>query len=205
MRAQGLGAVCTTPEAIAAVPVMAVQFFALASPTQIQAVGEEGSFLFEVGTVVRRVEGVIPTFSKVIAFDAQRRLTHKEQVLDRIRVCEVHLPDRILRFHDNAYQFERGLVLTGGTAATVQERWQALMAWWETMTPGRRYGGDFTAFGEMALGYESFLQERVSPRLDLRGTAQNGTTALTTRQWDACFELFSGLAFGDGPEEVEAM
>ncbi len=197
LRAQGIGAVCVTPETIAAVPVFAVDFFALVSPTQVRAVGPTESLVFEVGQVVRRVEGTVPVFSKVMAFDAQRRIVHKDQVLDRVRVCEVHLPERVLRFHDNGYQFDRGLVLTG--AATVQERWQALMDWWEGLTPGKRYGGDFTAFGEMALGYGSFLRERVQPRLDLRGTGQGGAVPLNTGQWDACFEVFSALAFGERP------
>ncbi|HAN45325.1 MAG TPA: hypothetical protein DCQ32_02105 [Cyanobacteria bacterium UBA8156] len=198
-RAEGIGAGCVTPEAIAAVPVFAVDFFALVSPTQVQAVGPTGALVFDVGQVVRRVEGTVPVFSKVMAFDAQRRLTHKDQVLDRVRVCEVHLPDRVLRFHDNGYQFERGVVLTAAGATTVQARWQALMDWWEVLTPGKRYPGDFTAFGEMALGYGSFLRERVQPRLDLRGSVQSGALPLNTRQWDVCFEVFSALAFGEAP------
>jgi len=197
LRAQGIGAVCITPEAIAAVPVFAVDFFALVSPTQVQAVGATESLVFEVGEVVRRLEGTVPVFSKVMAFDAQRRITHKDQVLDRVRVCEVHLSDRVLRFHDNGYQFERGLVLTTAGAATVQERWQALMDWWEVLTPGKRYPEDFTAFGEMALGYGSFLRERVQLRLDLRSPGQGGAIPLNTGQWDACFEVFSAFAFGE--------
>ncbi|MGQ9866852.1 MAG: hypothetical protein ACUVSQ_11330 [Pseudanabaenaceae cyanobacterium] len=197
LRAQGVASQCLTPETIAAVPVFAVDFWTVVSPTQVQAVGATESLVVDVGQVVRRVEGTIPVFSKVIAFDAQRRVTHKDQVLDRVRVCEVHLPDRVLRFHDNGYRFEQGVVLTAAGAATVQERWQALMDWWEGLTPGKRYPGDFTAFGEMALGYASFLRDRVQPRLDLGGNLQSGALPVNTRQWDACFEVFSALAFGE--------
>ncbi len=160
---------------------------------QICAVHDDGEISFDWHEVGIKVTGLLPTFGEVVAVDAKHQLIRKEQVLDQVHICDLHLPQRncILRFHDNHYQFTQGVQLKveqplKHIAPTVQQRWASLMQWLDQAMPQVPIKDDFTPFAEIALEFPEFLGE-LNPRLDLERRKES--------LWDNCFQLYSGMVF----------
>jgi hypothetical protein len=179
--------------AIATIQIVTVQYFELPRLGLVRAISEEGEISFHPKEVVTRVEGVLPTFGQVFDMDVKRKIVRKEQILDRVRICDLHLPDRgcIVRLHDNCYKFDRGMQLEvprslAHIAPTIQERWAVLSEWLsDTMPQAARYD-DFTTFADMAMGFPELLAE-IDPHIDLSRTHPS--------LWDNCFQLYSSIFF----------
>ncbi|MDX1976180.1 MAG: hypothetical protein SFT94_00765 [Pseudanabaenaceae cyanobacterium bins.68] len=184
------------------VAIAQVTYFELIDLDQIIAhCQDQPPIQFNLNQIQRQVTGAIPIFSKVATLDAKFQATSKEQILDYIHICDLHLDlnsDRdsqpqILRFHDNAYDFGQGVQLAVNRplphlSPTVQQRWQALINWWRKIAPDRHSTYDFVSFGEALLGYTDLLREAINPQLHL---APRQSEPLKTREWDRCFHLFS--------------
>ncbi len=140
--------------------------------------------------VCQRVEGMVPTFGEVFDVDAKRRPIRKQQELDWIPVCDLHLKGRgILRLHDGLYRFHRGLAIAETAApsrTSVRQRWEQVRQWVAEATPHVPVRKDFRAFADMALAFPEFL-EQLPPRLAIERQEPS--------LWDNCFELFSGMAY----------
>ncbi|MEE3718474.1 tetratricopeptide repeat protein [Tumidithrix elongata RA019] len=182
-------------DAIAKIAVYNIDYFELPSIHQVHAIHNDGAIAFRLDEVKARVEGIIPTFGQVVTVDAKHKLVWKDQILDRVRFCDFHIPERncILRFHDNHYKFDRGMQLQvkkslDHLAPTVQERWVALMQWVEQSFPEVPVHNDFTPFADMAMAYSETLKE-IEHHIDLLRHKPS--------LWDNCFQLFSGMIFLD--------
>jgi hypothetical protein len=148
---------------------------------------------FSWSDVSQRVYGLLPTFGEVVTLDAKHKLIRKEEVLDLVQICDLHLPKQncILRFHDNCYQFEHGMQLEVAKSLhhispTVRERWDSLMVWLTQSSPQIEGKDNFNAFAEMFLAYPDFLKE-LEPKIDLFRTKES--------LWDNCFQIYSGTIF----------
>jgi hypothetical protein len=190
-------------EDMAKVPVHNVIYFELVGMDLIKAIcsdrGEQAEILFSLAQIKRRVEGTIPIFSKVATLDAKFQAASKEQILDYIRICDLHLENhlgesfRVLRFHDNRYEFNQGMQISAPRtlshlAPTLLERWTALIDWWNKVTSEKASTYDFTNFGEMLLGYDDLLRESINAKIELSAT---GSDKVKTNEWDKCFHLYS--------------
>lgn len=204
--AAGIPALWTSLKAISAIDVHTVSYFEpTTNPSEMVAVCSDRSdvkhsdrepskkILFNWGEVSQRVHGLLPTFGEIVTVDAKHQLTRKEDVLDLVHICDLHLPKQncILRFHDDLYQFERGMQLEVAQslehiAPSVRERWSSLIDWLTKSTPQAAGKDDFNAFAEMFLAYPDFLKE-LEPKVDLFRTKES--------LWDNCFQLYSGMIF----------
>jgi hypothetical protein len=202
--AAGIPALWTSLKAIASIDVHTVSYFELNPDTGgIAAVCSDGSavkrsepsqkILFNWSEVSQRVHGLLPTFGEIVTVDAKHQLTRKEDVLDLVHICDLHLPKQncILRFHDDLYQFERGMQLEVAKslehiAPSVRERWSSLIDWVTKSTPQTAGKDDFNAFAEMFLAYPDFLKE-LDHKVDLFRTKES--------LWDNCFQIYSGMIF----------
>lgn len=160
---------------------------------------------FSLNQIKRQITGAIPIFSKVATLDAKFQATTKEQILDYIHLCDLHLKKsstvQILRFHDHAYNFDQGVQLPVDRplphlSPTIYDRWQALIKWWAKIAPNRHSAYDFVSFSEPFLAYSDLLRQEVNPQLKL---APPQTQPLKTREWDRCFHLFSLMHLYDLP------
>lgn len=192
----GVPSVWVSLDAIAKINVYTVECFELPGIHQVRAIHSNGELTFDIKEVGMRVDGLLPTFGEVVTVDAKHQLVRKEQLLDKVRVCDLHLPQQgcILRFHDNGYQFHRGMQFEVGRspdpiAPTVQERWSNLMRWLDGAMPEVRVKSDFVPFAEMALALPDFL-EQIEPHIDLGRRKES--------LWDNCYQLFSGMIFMEG-------
>lgn len=188
-------------EDLAEVPVHNVLYFELVGKDQVNAIcsdrGEQTKIQFSLAQIKRRVEGTIPIFSKVATLDARFQAASKEQILDYIRICDLHLeePFRVLRFHDNRYEFNQGMQISvprslSHIAPTLLERWKVLINWWDKIAPEKASVYDFTNFGEILLGYDDLLRESINAKTELAAVG-SGTDKIKTNEWDKCFHLFS--------------
>jgi hypothetical protein len=148
---------------------------------------------FNWNDVSQRVYGLLPTYGDVVTVDAKHQLTRKEEILDLVRICDLHLQAQncILRFHDNCYQFAEGIQLEvkqslRHIAPTVEERWQSLIAWLSNSMPQVKSKDDFNDFAEMFLAFPDFLKE-IDPKIDLFRAKES--------LWDNCFHIYSGTIF----------
>jgi tetratricopeptide (TPR) repeat protein len=162
---------------------------------QIEAIHADGAIAFRLDEVKSRVEAIVPTFGQIVTVDAKHKLVWKEQILDRVKFCDLHLPERgcILRFHDNHYKFDRGIQIEvpkslNHLAPTVQERWAALMQWVDKAMPHVPVRKDFSPFADMAIGYPDMLKE-IEHHIDLLRHKPS--------LWDNCYQLFSSMIFLD--------
>lgn len=199
-------ALWTSLKAIAAIDVHTVSYFELNPHTgEILAVCTDRSSLehsdrtaiqkisFDWSEVSQHVHGLLPTFGEIVTVDAKHQLTRKEDVLDLVHICDLHLPSKncILRFHDDLYQFDRGVQpqvaqMLEHIAPSVRERWSSLIAWLTKSMPQTVRKDDFTAFAEMFLAYPDFLKE-LDHKVDLFRTKES--------LWDNCFQIYSGMIF----------
>jgi Tetratricopeptide repeat len=204
--ASGIPALWTSLKAIATIDVHTVSYFELNPDTgEILAVCTDGNAVkhsdrvasqkisFNWSDVNQRVHGLLPTFGEIVTVDAKHQLTRKEDVLDLVHICDLHLPSKncILRFHDDLYAFDRGIQpevtqMLEHIAPSVRERWSSLMAWLTMSMPQTAAKDDFNAFAEMFLAYPDFLKE-LDHKVDLFRTKES--------LWDNCFQLYSGMIF----------
>jgi Tetratricopeptide repeat len=202
--AAGIPALWTSLKAIAAIDVHTVLYFELEPDTGgVLAVCSDRSVAkhrepsqkisFDWSEVSQRVHGLLPTFGEIVTVDAKHQLTRKEDVLDLVHICELHLPKQncILRFHDDLYQFEHGMQLEvpkslEHIAPSVRERWSGLIDCLTKSTPQTAGKDDFNAFAEMFLAYPDFLKE-LDHKVDLFRTKES--------LWDNCFQIYSGMIF----------
>ncbi|WP_036945956.1 hypothetical protein [Pseudanabaena sp. PCC 6802] len=198
----GIPALWTSLSAISSINVHTVAYFEPApDKSGIYAVcnpepGKDSTahpIKFNWSDVSQRVYGLLPTYGEVVTVDAKHQLARKEEILDLVRICDLHLPAQncILRFHDNCYQFAEGIQFEvkrsfEHIAPTVEERWQSLSAWLSTSMPQVEGKDDFNDFAEMFLAYPDFLKE-IDPKIDLFRVKES--------LWDNCFQIYSGTIF----------
>ncbi len=206
LQTYGIAAIWLSIEAVAQIPIYQVEYFdelQVKGNCQVKAIADVDEITFTPQDVITKVEGILPTFGDVVVVDAKHKLARKEQILDRVQICDLHLRsyrvngevcDRggILRFHDNQYRFDLGLQLPverslKHIAPTVKERWLELSKWLDRTIPSAKTARDFQNFAEMSIVYPEFLQaieethvtiERVKPSL-----------------WDNSFQLYSSTIF----------
>jgi tetratricopeptide (TPR) repeat protein len=184
-------------DAIAKIAIFNIDYFELPDRDHVHAVHADGAIAFQWHEVKSRIEAIVPTFGQIITVDAKHKLAWKEQILDRVRFCDLHLPSRgcILRFHDNHYKFDQGMQVevkkvVNHLAPTVQERWAALMQWIEQAAPKVPLYHDFTPFAEMSMAFPEMLNQ-IEHRSDLLRHKPS--------LWDNCYQLFSGMIFLSDP------
>lgn len=202
----GIAAIWLSIDAIAQIPIYQVTYFnelQVKGNYQIQAITDTNEITFTPQDVITKVEGILPTFGDVVVFDAKHKLARKEQILDRIQICDLHLRSfrlngevcdhgGILRFHDNQYRFDFGLQLSverslKHIAPTVKERWLELGKWLDRTMPTAKNASDFQNFAEMSIVYPEFLQAIAETHVILERTKPS--------LWDNCFQLYSSTVF----------
>ena len=208
LQSYGIGAIWLSIEAIAEIPVYTVEYFSQLENNQknnlkIKAIAGINEITFEAQDVISRVAGILPTFGEVVVVNAKHKLARKEQILDRVHICDLHLRsyrvngerlsgDCILRFHDNQYRFDLGLNLPverslKHIAPTVQEHWTELTKWLDRTMPTAKISNDFQSFAEMSLTYPEFLEAIAETHI----TLERNKPSL----WDNCFQLYSSTVF----------
>lgn len=178
---------------IANLQILPVRYFNLLGLGEIQAVGIDREIVLHINQVSRRVEGILPTYGVVCEINKKYQIVRKEQVLDRVRICDLHLPHQnlILRFHDNNYDFTQGIQLEVPRALshvlpTISERWQALMEWLKQFMEFTTSDQDFSKFADMVMLYPNMVKE-VEPRVYLPRPKPQSI--------DNCFEIYSATQF----------
>jgi hypothetical protein len=202
-------------EDVAKMNVSHVIYFELISITEVKAVcSDRTEIVFSLDQVKKRINGEIPIFSKVATLDAKFQASSKEQILDYIRICDLHLDldqdldcdyelennTHILRFHDNRYEFNQGVQISvprslPHIAPTLQESWAALINWWDKIVPEKGSTQDFVSFAESMLAYDDLLKESVNGKIEFTASSNGSdrikTNQFKTNEWDKCFHLFS--------------
>ena len=195
--AAGVPAIWVSLDSIAKISVYTVDYFKLTDIHRLHAVCGEEEVTFDLSEIKRRVVGQIPTFGEIVTVNAKHKLVRKDDILDQIRICDLHLPKRncILRFHEGQYQFDRGMQLEvhqtlKHIAPTVQERWAALTKWFDqslvSLPNSVPIYDEFVPFAEMSIDFPEFLKELIS-HIDLERQKPS--------LWDNCFQLYSGSIF----------
>lgn len=199
----GIAAIWLSIEAIAQIPVYQVEYFGepqinLKTGQKVRAISGIDEISFTADDVITKVEGVLPTFGEIVVVDAKHKLARKEQILDRVQICDLHLrsysvngkiSDRgILRFHDNQYRFELGLQLPvvrslQHIAPTVKEHWTELSTWLGRTIPNVKTANDFQNFAEMSIVYPEFLKAIDLTHINLERSKPS--------LWDNAFHLYS--------------
>jgi len=212
IQSYGIGAIWLSIEAITQIPVYTVEYFSQSQNIQlsnqqsnlkIKAIAGINEITFEAKDVISRVEGILPTFGEVVVVNAKHKLARKEQILDRVHICDLHLfsysvnGERasggcILRFHDNQYRFDLGLNLPverslKHIAPTVQEHWTELTKWLDQTMPSVEIVNDFQSFADMSLTCPEFLEAIAETHI----TLERAKPSL----WDNCFQLYSSTVF----------
>ncbi|MFN3926488.1 MAG: tetratricopeptide repeat protein [Pseudanabaenaceae cyanobacterium] len=191
----GIPCVWLSLQAVANIQVAQVQYFQPLGLGEVRAVCEKEEWVFTWEQVTARVEGVLPTYSGVIDVEVglKYKIIRREQELDRIRICDLHLPSEnlILRFHDSAYKFQQGMQLAVRSSLphlppTVHERWQAMMSWFSETQPQIPVHNNFPQFSDMLKLHPTLLKE-VNPRVNI--------SRPKPQIIDNCFELFSAIIF----------
>ncbi len=193
LRQSGIPCIWVGLKQISALDILSVNHFNLLGLGEIQAVGKDREIVFHISQVSRRVQGILPTYGGVCEINKQYQVIRKEQILDRVRICDLHLPHHnlILRFHDNNYNFSQGIQLDIPRALshvlpTIHERWQALMAWLDRFLEFTVVDDDFAKFVDMVMLFPNLVKE-VEPRVNLfRPKPQ---------MIDNCFEIYSATQF----------
>ena len=193
----GITCAATSLTAIAAVPVYNVQYFQQISTTELVGVCTSDSpaptITVNPTQVQQRVLGTLHTFGQVLDFNGKLQMVRKQQILDRVRVCDFHVKqsprDYILRIHDNGYAFDQGVQLPvvqtlPHIPPTVQERWTALETLLRQVMPQLFTIDSLPVFGEQLLVYEELL-ELVKPHLNLE--------RLRASLWDHAFHVYSTM------------
>jgi hypothetical protein len=186
-------------EAIKAMPVFQVQSIQAITPQAVviceNSTGQVGELRFDWSAVSQRVDGALPVIERVVNIDVLRDRPDgrngKEETLDYVRVCDLHLPQRncILRFCDRRYDYQDGIFLADAASLdqySTRIQWNLLMALIQRQVPTMQIWSDFSPFAEATMDFPVLLQQ-MKPRL----TVYNQTESL----WPAAFHLYSGLAY----------
>lgn len=147
-----------------------------------------GGITFDWSEVAARVQGLLPIFEEVVDLDRRRKLERKTQTQDYAQFCDLHLPRRrcILRLYDGGYDFHQGIEFADTSQNTVRINWNNLNKWLDIQIPQVKTLSDFTHFAETALDHSEMLNQ-ILPHSNLfRREPSN---------WDAAFQLYSGLVF----------
>ena len=190
---------------IAQIQVFRVRYFQSITPQSATVVCQDdrdrlGALTFNWSEVSQRVDGRLPIFVNAVHYDISRRsseqIQRKTETHDYAQVCDLQLPDRrcFLRFGDWSYQFVEGVQFTtnpqqphaniGGVTNRI--KWNALLAVLSKQLPRAKVWSEFTPFAETAIEY-SLMLERLTTHIDLPRKEPS--------DWDAAFQLYSGLAF----------
>ena len=193
MRESGIPCMWVALKHIRDLDICLVDHFNLLGLGEIQAVGKDREVVFHMSQVSRRIQGILPTYGGVCEINRKYQVVHKEQILDRVRICDLHLPHHnlILRFHDNNYNFGQGIQLDiprplSHVLPTIHERWQALMAWFDGFLEFTTVDEDFGKFAEMVMLFPNLVKE-VEPRVHL--------VRPKPQMIDNCFEIYSATQF----------
>ena len=211
LQSYGIAAIWLSVEAIAQIPVYQVEYFEespinpkmnLEAGQKIKAIAGIDEIIFTPDDVIAKVQGILPTFGEIVVVNAKHKLARKEQILDRVQICDLHLRsysvngkicDRgILRFHDNQYRFELGLQLPvvrslQHIAPTVKEHWTELSTWLGRTLPNAKIANDFQNFAEMSIVYPEFLKAIEVTHINLERPKPS--------LWDNAFHLYSSTVF----------
>jgi hypothetical protein len=190
---------------IAQIQVFRVRYFQSITSQSATVVCQDdrdrlGALTFNWSEVSQRVDGRLPVFVNAVHYDISRKssqqIQRKTETHDYAQVCDLQLPDRrcFLRFGDWSYQFLEGVALTakqpqspanmGGVTNRIN--WNALLAIFNEQLPHAKVLSEFTPFAETAIEY-SLMLERLTTHIDLPRKEPS--------DWDAAFQLYSGLAF----------
>jgi hypothetical protein len=190
LRRAGVPAVSVSLKTIAQINVYTVNYFELPDISHLRAVHNDGAIAFDLSEVKGRIVGQIPTFGEIVTVNAKHQLVKKSDILDKIRICDLHLPDRncILRFYEGQYQFDQGMQLEvpqmlKHIAPSLQERWTSLTKWLDQSLAQVPIHNEFLPFAEMVLAFPEFLKE-LHPHIDLERSKPS--------LWDNSFQLYSG-------------
>lgn len=154
-----------------------------------------GKISFDWSEVHQWVEGMLPIFEQVVDLGYRDRLIWKESTQDYAHFCDLHLPSRncILRIHDSAYVYTKGIAVLPQDAAvnaldrnTIRTNWNGLLALLQQHLPNAQVWSDFTTFGESAADFDLPL-DRLKSQIYL--------ARATDTYWDKAFHLYSCLAF----------
>lgn len=196
LQAAGVPAFCVALADVEKIPVFRVQYFQAVNPQAIVVclndADQLGSISFQWSEVSQRVVGLIPVFEKVVDLDVRKKLQRKEETLDYIHFCDLHLPERrcILRLHDIGYQFQQGVDFSpepiGSTETTIRRQWNYLMNFLQSELPQMPVWNEFTPFAETAVDQTEVLST-LKPHINLFRQVES--------DWDPAFHLYSGCAF----------
>ncbi|NJL85374.1 MAG: tetratricopeptide repeat protein [Leptolyngbyaceae cyanobacterium SM1_1_3] len=152
-----------------------------------------GAIAFDWSEVSQCVVGMLPIFEQVIDLGPWGKLQRKEKTQDYAQVLDLHLHQRqsILRLCDRAYEFHSGNPLnavennSSDLQNTTRLRWNALSQYIQNQISGPVHSG-FMPFAEGAIEYIDLLSDFPTHLNLLR---------LQPSNWDAAFQLYSGLHF----------
>ncbi len=206
----GVPAFCLSLATLAEIRIFRVDYFQSLAPQPTVVCRDEndssGSLTFDWSEISQRVEGRLPIFEQVVDLGPWGKLVHKEQTLDYVQVCDLHMPSRdcILRLSDSSYQFLQGVMAqsdedTGRimpTQMTTRINWNNLMQRLKLYTSQAVVadGDAFKAFAPMVLD-EKVLIEQIEPYIDVFRKRETA--------WDAAFQLYSTLNFARYHQKVK--
>lgn len=197
----GVPAFCLALATLAEIRIFRVDYFQSLAPQPTVVCRDEsdssGSLTFDWSEISQRVEGRLPIFEQVVDLGPWGKLVHKEQTLDYVQVCDLHLPSRqcILRLCDSSYQFLQGATVQADQAGaivptqmTTRINWNNLMQRLKLYTNQATVvnGDAFKAFAPMVLD-EKALISQIEPHIDVFRKKETA--------WDAAFQLHSTLNF----------
>ncbi|NJO40500.1 MAG: tetratricopeptide repeat protein [Cyanobacteria bacterium CRU_2_1] len=185
--------------AIQTIRVFQVHHFQSVSP-QVTIICQDetnqlGSLTFDWSEVKSRVEGMLPIFEDVVDLGVFNKLKRKEQTQDYVHVLDLHLPKRncILRVCDRTYQFHQGVIFnarqdgqTPPNQITTRIQWNQWLGFLHHQLPSVPIWSDFMPFAETALDHLDLIKD-LEAHIDLLRKAPTN--------WDAAFQLYSGLVF----------
>jgi len=118
----GMPAFCFDRAEINTIDVFRVEYFEQFEPEPIVICRDDqhqiGKLQFAWSEVTQQVRGGLPVFIDAISFDMSKaddqKIKRKPEIRDYVQMCDLHLPQRrcILRFCDQSYHFQSGVVFT---------------------------------------------------------------------------------------------
>ncbi|MDJ0774434.1 MAG: tetratricopeptide repeat protein [Mastigocoleus sp. MO_167.B18] len=148
-----------------------------------------GSLSFDWSEVKQCVKGLLPIFEEVVDRDVRGKLERKTQTQDYFQFYDLHLPNRncILRLYDNGYEYQQGInIAPQNSQNTIRINWNNLLTSLEKKLQKIQICSDFNTFAENILDRAELLN-KIQPHINLIRREKTN--------WDAAFQLYSGLAF----------
>jgi hypothetical protein len=149
---------------------------------------QEGSFTFQWSEVKQLVEGILPIYEESFQIDSKRKIQQKTKLQDYTQLYDLHFPERnsILRFCDQTYEFQDGILLLNEENTTIRQKWNSLLQIFQDNLLDIQTWSEFSPFGETAIEFPEMLKNIKSHINFLRHKETS---------WDPAFQLYSGLAF----------